>query len=109
MGRKYVATVVTGLELHGRRLECDLVFATVKAMQLLTHGVVVPKDGIFRRNDNVTAHGNLEATSHCGALYTADDRHTRLLHCVKGVNLSNPILHEIRIITDGIDVDASAE
>jgi hypothetical protein len=36
-------------------------------MQPLTHGVVISKDGILRRNENVTAQGNLKPTSHSGA------------------------------------------
>lgn len=44
-------------------------------MPLLTHGMVISKTGILRRNDNIATHSNLKATSHRRALDTADDGH----------------------------------
>lgn len=76
---------------------------------VLTHSMIVPKHCILRRNDNITAHGNLKPTSHRSTLHTSNDGYPRLLHRVERINLPDPIFHKIGIITDGVDIDASAE
>lgn len=71
--------------------------------------MIVSKDSILRCNNDITAHGDLKPASHCSTLYTADDRHSRLLHSVEGIDLSHPVFHEVWIVANSVDVDASAE